>query len=112
MVHTTAISRTSSSRCCSKTVGDAARPPEPGVCWSQAIFWTSGILVGLDKVTRNDTTWHVHVAHKDATVRGFGERRGRLLGVGCLIKRGFLQGNLQSQAQSQGCCSCYLDNLR
>lgn len=68
MVHTTAISRTSSSRCCSKTVGDAARPPEPGVCWSQAIFLASGILVGLDGVTRNDTTWHVHVALKDATV--------------------------------------------
>lgn len=71
----------------------------------------SGILVGLDKVTRNDTTWHVHVAHKDATVQGFGERRGRLLGVGCLITRGFLQGKLQSQAQSQG-CNCDLDNLR
>jgi hypothetical protein len=35
---TTAISRTNSSRCCSKTVGDAARPPEPGVELSQAIF--------------------------------------------------------------------------
>lgn len=34
---TTAISRTISSRCCSKTVGVAARPPEPGVDWSQAI---------------------------------------------------------------------------
>lgn len=65
MVHTTAISRTSSSRCCSKTVGDVARPPEPGVCWSHAIFLYYGILIGLE-VTRNDTTWRIHVAFEDA----------------------------------------------
>lgn len=34
---TTAISRTNSSRCCSKTVGEAVRRPEPGVEEDQAM---------------------------------------------------------------------------
>jgi hypothetical protein len=56
---------------------------EPGHIYG---FWDSGRA-------RGDKEWHDLARSRCVRRRGlgFGERRGRLLGVGCLTGRGFLQ---------------------